>query len=36
MPNYVVREDADLTSQEINDLVALLAHWRVGGTDDGK
>jgi mono/diheme cytochrome c family protein len=36
MPNYVEREDADLTSQEINDLVALLAYWRVGGSVNGK
>jgi cytochrome c oxidase cbb3-type subunit 3/ubiquinol-cytochrome c reductase cytochrome c subunit len=35
MPNYADREDADLTSQEINDLVALLAYWRIGGTDKG-
>jgi cytochrome c oxidase cbb3-type subunit 3/ubiquinol-cytochrome c reductase cytochrome c subunit len=36
MPNYVIREDGDLTSQEINDLVALLAYWRVGGSVNGK
>lgn len=36
MPNYVDREDAGLTSQEINDLVALLAYWRVGGSVNGK
>ncbi len=36
MPNYVERGDADLTSQEINDLVALLAYWRVGGSANGK
>ena len=36
MPNYVDREDADLTSQEINDLVALLAYWRVGGSMNDK
>jgi cytochrome c oxidase cbb3-type subunit 3/ubiquinol-cytochrome c reductase cytochrome c subunit len=36
MPDYVKREDADLTSQEINDLVALLAYWRVGGSVNGK
>lgn len=36
MPNYLDREDADLTSQEINDLVALLAYWRVGGSMNGK
>jgi cytochrome c oxidase cbb3-type subunit 3/ubiquinol-cytochrome c reductase cytochrome c subunit len=36
MPNYIKREDADLTSQEINDLVALLAYWRVGGSINGK
>jgi mono/diheme cytochrome c family protein len=36
MPNYIDRKDADLTSQEINDLVALLAYWRVGGSINGK
>jgi cytochrome c oxidase cbb3-type subunit 3/ubiquinol-cytochrome c reductase cytochrome c subunit len=36
MPNYVTRGDADLTSQEINDLVALLAYWRVGGSVNNK
>jgi mono/diheme cytochrome c family protein len=36
MPNYVDREDADLNSQEINDLVALLAYWRVGGSVNEK
>ena len=38
MPNYAEqRIDArPLTSQEINDLVALLAYWRVGGSDNGK
>jgi cytochrome c oxidase cbb3-type subunit 3/ubiquinol-cytochrome c reductase cytochrome c subunit len=36
MPNYVDRKDADLTSQEINDLVALLAYWRIGGSANGK
>jgi cytochrome c oxidase cbb3-type subunit III len=36
MPNYVKRDDADLTSQEINDLVALLTYWRVGGSVNGK
>src|SRR5579883_923264 len=36
MPNYIKREDEDLTSQEINDLVALLAYWRVGGSMNGK
>jgi cytochrome c oxidase cbb3-type subunit 3/ubiquinol-cytochrome c reductase cytochrome c subunit len=36
MPNYIDREDANETSQEINDLVALLAYWRVGGSDNGK
>jgi cytochrome c oxidase cbb3-type subunit III len=36
MPNYIDRDDADLTSQEINDLVALLAYWRVGGSVNGK
>jgi mono/diheme cytochrome c family protein len=34
MPNYAdpKRDDANLTSQEINDLVALLAYWRVRGS----
>jgi mono/diheme cytochrome c family protein len=36
MPNYFDRKDTDLTSQEINDLVALLAYWRVGGSTNGK
>lgn len=39
MPNYAERADADfkpLTSQEINDLVALLSYWRVGGSVNGK
>lgn len=38
MPNYAdpKRNDAELTSQEINDLVALLAYWRVGGSGNGK
>ena len=36
MPNYTDRGDASLTSQQINDLVALLAYWRVGGADNGK
>jgi mono/diheme cytochrome c family protein len=36
MPNYIDREDDELTSQEINDLVALLAYWRVGGSDNDK
>lgn len=36
MPDYDTRGDADLTSQEINDLVALLAYWRVGGSVNGK
>lgn len=36
MPDYVKRGDAELTSQEINDLVALLAYWRVGGSTNGK
>ncbi|HTU90915.1 MAG TPA: c-type cytochrome [Gemmataceae bacterium] len=38
MPNYAdpKRNDADLTSQEINDLIALLAYWRVGGSTNGK
>lgn len=36
MPNYIERGDADLSSQEINDLVALLAYWRVGGSVNGK
>lgn len=36
MPNYTDRKDADLTSQEINDLVALLAYWRIGGSDKGE
>jgi mono/diheme cytochrome c family protein len=36
MPNYIEREDKDLTSQEINDLVALLAYWRVGGSVNDK
>jgi mono/diheme cytochrome c family protein len=36
MPDYSKRDDADLTSQEINDLVALLAYWRVGGSVNGK
>ena len=36
MDNYVERGDAKLTSQEINDLVALLAYWRVGGSVNGK
>lgn len=36
MPNYVERGDADLTSQEINDLVALLSYWRVGGSVNDK
>jgi cytochrome c oxidase cbb3-type subunit 3/ubiquinol-cytochrome c reductase cytochrome c subunit len=36
MPNYVERKNAELTSQEINDLVALLAYWRVGGSINGK
>jgi mono/diheme cytochrome c family protein len=29
MPGYEERGDAELKSQEINDLVALLAEWRV-------
>jgi mono/diheme cytochrome c family protein len=36
MPNYIKRGDADLTSQEINDLIALLAYWRVGGPVNDK
>lgn len=36
MPNYIKRGDEKLTSQEINDLVALLAYWRVGGSVNGK
>ncbi|MGH7174036.1 MAG: c-type cytochrome [Gemmataceae bacterium] len=36
MPNYAKRGDGKLTSQEINDLVALLAYWRVGGSINGK
>jgi cytochrome c oxidase cbb3-type subunit 3/ubiquinol-cytochrome c reductase cytochrome c subunit len=38
MPNYADpdRNDANLTSQEINDLVALLAYWRVGGSINDK
>lgn len=38
MPNYAdpKRDDANLTSQEINDLVALLAYWRVGGSINEK
>ncbi|MHB1424199.1 MAG: c-type cytochrome [Gemmataceae bacterium] len=36
MPNYVKRGDADLTSQEINDLVALLTYWRVSGSVNDK
>jgi cytochrome c oxidase cbb3-type subunit 3/ubiquinol-cytochrome c reductase cytochrome c subunit len=38
MPNYAdpKRDDADLTSQEINDLVALLAYWRIGGSVKGE
>ncbi len=36
MPNYVERGDADLTSQQINDLIALLAYWRVGGSVNDK
>jgi cytochrome c oxidase cbb3-type subunit 3/ubiquinol-cytochrome c reductase cytochrome c subunit len=36
MPDYDTRGDSDLTSQEINDLVALLAYWRVGGSMNGK
>jgi len=28
MPNYIDRDDAELTSEEINDLIALLANWR--------
>jgi cytochrome c oxidase cbb3-type subunit 3/ubiquinol-cytochrome c reductase cytochrome c subunit len=34
MPNYIDRDDEGLTSQEINDLVALLASWRVGSDND--
>jgi cytochrome c oxidase cbb3-type subunit 3 len=36
MPDYIKREDADLSSQQINDLVALLAYWRLGGSNNGK
>ncbi|HTU16782.1 MAG TPA: c-type cytochrome [Gemmataceae bacterium] len=38
MPHYAdpKRGDADLTSQEINDLVSLLAYWRVGGSVNDK
>jgi cytochrome c oxidase cbb3-type subunit III len=36
MPNYTDREGGNETSQEINDLVALLAYWRVGGSVNGK
>ncbi len=36
MPDYIKRGDDELTSQEINDLVALLAYWRVGGSTNGK
>lgn len=39
MPNYAERDDIDfkpLTSQEINDLVALLSYWRVSGSVNGK
>jgi mono/diheme cytochrome c family protein len=36
MPNCLKRDDPPLTSQEINDLVALLAYWRVGGSTSGK
>ena len=36
MPNYLKRNDPPLTSQEVNDLVALLAYWRLGGSNHGK
>jgi cytochrome c oxidase cbb3-type subunit 3 len=33
MPSYAEREKPPLTSKEINDLVAFLAYWRTGGSD---
>ncbi len=36
MPNALKRDHPPLTSQEINDLVALLAYWRLGGDTNGK
>jgi mono/diheme cytochrome c family protein len=36
MPDCLKRDDPSLTSQEINDLVALLAYWRIGGSNNRK
>jgi cytochrome c oxidase cbb3-type subunit 3/ubiquinol-cytochrome c reductase cytochrome c subunit len=36
MPNYIDRDDDKLTSQEINDLVALLSSWRAGSAEVDK
>ena len=36
MPNYLDRGNDELTSQEINDLVALLSSWRAGSSEEDK